>query len=253
MSGELYPQWYNSNDKGKYPFVQFAELTNGTVIIPDNLFADARLYPIGANQELFISSIVKENTTITFYFSDTVTTDLASTTHDLLTVPSVLRVTDKYGREAGALVTDTSRMSVFSGWPVGEQEFTIEQTQFCPTVITPMPANGVRSIRADEDEVLAGDVYIIGGRGVSLQANVLDPLEPVITVHAVGEPLFRRLLCSETGFTVPCFLETLEERYPDEYGNFYFGICAELTPNTLLRIEPISNGLKLYTVGGRPV
>lgn len=255
MSDELFPQWYDSNDKGKYPFSLAATLTNDTLIIPDYLFADARLYPIGANQSLYISSVIKTDSTVTFYFSDSLNENIASAEYILAVPPSLINVTDGYGRDAGILVTSPERLTVINGWPVGTHIFGQEATGFCPSVITPMPDPGVRSFGDESsEEILYDDVYLVGGRGIQLDVDNTDPLRPVIVAHATGEPLFKRLMCDESGFIVPCFLEGLKDitgvkHYPDEYGNLYLGVCGLLAQNTLLRVQQSGNGLNISTVG----
>ena len=255
MSDELFPQWYDSNDKGNYPFMLEASLTNGTVLLPGTTFADARLYPIGGDETLYISSVVKTDNTVTFNFSTTSREDLCSCEFSLSTPPALLALYDKFGRDAGVLVTSPTRLTAVSGWPIGTQEFQPDTTNFCASVITPMPDPGVRSITDDTgEEALYDEVYLVGGRGIRLAADLTDPSNPVVTVHATGEQLFKRLMCSELGFEVPCFLEGLKDvagfkHFPDKYGNMYLGICGLLAPNTLLRINPGVNGLNITTVG----
>lgn len=249
MSDELFPQWRNANDKGKYPFLLSVTMTNGTVILPDSLFADARLYPIGGNQDLYLSRIVKNDSRVTFYVSDSETPDLASGYYLLASPPELIRLEDRFGREAGVLVTDPIRLTPIAGWAEGTQSFSLSQTAFAAAVVTPMPTAGVRSLRVDDDEALFDDVYLIGGRGVTLDVDDTDPTAPKILVHAVGELLFKRLLCSVTGFVVPCFLETINGNPPDAEGNFYIGVCGIDSSNTILRVEPIENGLNITTVG----
>ena len=251
MPDQLFPQWRNSNDQDKYPFNLIASLTNGTLFIPENLFSDARLYPIGGTEGQYLSRVVKTPTTITIYISDLATLAIASASYEIASPPDdVLALEDKYGRAAGIFVTDPNRLSVFLGWPDGEHEFDQDQTLFAPAVVTPMPQLGVRSMRVDELEVLADDAYIVGGHGVTLEVDDTDPANPIITANVVGEPLFKKLLCAVQGFFNPCLLKTINGVAPDQYGNFTIMVCNIDTDNTVIRVEPVQNGLRIFAVGG---
>jgi hypothetical protein len=251
MPDQLFPQWRNANDHDKYPFNLLASLTNGSLFIPENLFSDARLYPIGGTAGQYLSKVVKTPETITIYVSDLETLDLASTSYQIAATPSgVLKLEDPYGRAAGVFVTDAVRLGVFLGWPDGEHEFDQDQTLFASAVVTPMPQLGIRSIRVDENEVLADDAYLVGGHGIQLEVDDTDPANPIITASAVGEPQFKKILCAETGFFNPCLLKTINGIPPDEYGNFTIIVCNVDTDNTVIRIEPTQNGLRIFAVGG---
>ena len=117
--------------------------------------------------------------------------------------------------------------------------------------MTPMPHDGVRSLRVDDTEALTDDVWLVGGSGVTLEVDDTDPSAPIVTVHATGERMFRKLLCAEEGYPNPCYLKTINGIPPDAYGNFDLVLCNVDTDNTMIRIEPIQNGLSIFTVGGR--
>lgn len=253
MSELRYPQWRNENDHGKYPFALQSTLTNGTVIVPDNLFADARLYPIGGNQDQFISAIVKTDTEVIFYVSDPVAGVLATGVY-AITDPSergVVHLQDIYGRSAGVLITDANRMLPLLGWVTAEYEFVLEQTGFVCSVVTSMPRLiGLRGIRVDDtsNECLTDDVFIVGGRGIVLE-SARDGTDIVITVNAVGEPLYKQLLCGNLGFDNPCKLKTINNIPPDPYGNFQIVPCCLETNKTVIRVTPVENGIRITTIG----
>jgi len=253
MSELRYPQWRNENDKGKYPFSMHASLSNDDVLIPENLFADARLYPIGGNQDQFLSKITKTDTEVLFYVSDPVSGSLAVGTYQISN-PSqrgTIHLKDNYDRSAGVLVTDANRMLPILGWVSGDYEFTFDQSAFVCGVITPMPrAAGLRSVRVDDDSglIVSNDIFIVGGRGIVLE-SAREGADIVITVNAVGEPLYRQLLCEDVGFLNPCRLKTINGVKPDLYGNFQIMPCCLETDQTLIRVEAIENGVRITTVG----
>ena len=253
MSELRYPQWRDANDHGKYPFSMRVSLTNDTVLVPENLFADARLYPIGGNQDQFLSRITKTDTEVLFYVSDPVSGSLAMGAYQIGS-PSdrqVIHLKDAYGRSAGVLVTDADRLLPLLGWVSGDYDFTIDQTAFVCGVITPMPrAVGLRGIRVDDSsfDSVTNDVYIVGGRGVVLELG-RSGTDIVITVHAIGEPLYKQILCAGVGFVNPCKLKTINGIKADPYGNFQIVPCGLETVKTVIRVEAITNGIRISTVG----
>lgn len=253
MSELRYPQWRNENDRGKYPFAMSASLTNGTVILPENLFADARVYPIGGNQDQYLSKITKTDTEIVFYVSDTDSGELAVGTYTIAgpSVRGCIQLQDLYGRAAGVFVTDANRLLPLLGWVSGDYEFTIDQTAFVCGVITPMPrAIGLRGIRVDDTsyESVTNDVYIMGGRGIVLEC-AREGTDIVITVNAVGEPLYKQILCGGSGFLNPCRVKTINYLKPDIYGNFQIVPCCLETAKTVIRVNPIEHGIQVTTIG----
>jgi hypothetical protein len=253
MSELRYPEWRNENDHGKYPFALGATMTNGDLMIPDNLFADARIYPIGGTQNQFLSKITKTDTGVTFHVSDDVNGELATGTYSV-SAPSergAVQLSDLYGRAAGVLVTDAARMVPLLGWVSGEYEFTADQAPFVCGVIVPMPLGlGVRSLRVDDTsyESVSGDVFIVGGRGVVLE-SAREGDDIVITVHAVGEPLYKQLLCAGLTIDNPCGIKTINGIKPDPYGNYQIVPCCLETAKPVIRVEPVENGIKILTIG----
>lgn len=253
MSELRYPQWRNENDYGKYPFSPLASLSNGDVILPENLFADARLYPVGGTQDQYLSRIVKTDTEVQFYVADPNNGELAVAAY-VIAAPSergTIQVVDRYGRTSGVFVTDANRMAPLLGWVSGEYIFTLEQSGFVCGVITPMPAvAGLRGFRVDDtsNDSVTDDIYITGGRGVVLE-SAREGTDIIITVHALGEPLYKQLLCQGTSYSNPCKLKTINGLKPDYYGNFQIVPCSLEVDNTLLRIVPIEHGIRITVAG----
>jgi hypothetical protein len=100
---------------------------------------------------------------------------------------------------------------------------------------------------------MAADVWLIGEDGVVLRKD-----ENAIRVDIVGDPLFKRKLCTTTGgnielFVTPNFVRTVNGIKPDEYGNFTITANNELAGDTILRIYPdaANNVVKIEFVGQR--
>lgn len=242
-------EWRNANDRGKHPFSTIATMTNGEVIIPDTLFIDARFYPVSNTESLHLSSIVKTDTQVTINLSTTETTNIASTSYALSAPPDRLRFLDKFGREAGLALTSPERLTPISGLPIGTHSFGPGDTPFSPVVVTPVPGSGVNSLRSDDTFALSGDVFLVGGSGVTITADLTDPNAPVIVINLDGEPLFRQELCSDIGFSIPCYLRTINGGGPDEFGDFFIGACGIDNDNTIIRITPTASGLRIHTTG----
>jgi len=250
QSSQNFIQWRAANAAGKYPFATYTTLANDTVFIPDDTFIDARLYPVGGDESLYLSSVVKDGSEITIYVGTSTTQSLASGTYDSASPSAQITMEDTYGRPAGLLLTSEQLMLPLTGWADGTYSFSQEQTQFCASVVVPTSARGVRSLSGSRTgSKYSGDVWLVGGRGVTLEVDNSDPAEPVITVHSVGEPLYKRATCEETGFSRPCLLKTINSIPADEFGNFILGVCGVDANQSVFRIEPVTSGLQIRTIG----
>jgi hypothetical protein len=250
MSELRYPEWRDSNERVKYPFDMNATMQNGLVILPDNLFADARVHPLGGGMSQYISSIVKTSTTLSFVIADS---SLGVMATGVFTVASpstkdVISLKDRFGRDAGVLVTDIARLTPLLGWSDGTYDFELEQTRLCQGVVIPMPqGDSVNSIRPDDTAALAGEVWIVGGLGVVLEVAPGDPT--VILVHAAGEPRYKQLTCDES-FSFPCPVRTINGVKPDPYGEFQIVPCGLLSLRSVLRVVPMEHGIRIEVASG---
>jgi len=250
QSSQNFVEWRAANSGGKYPFAANVTLANDDVFIPNDTFIDAKLYPVGADATLHLSQIIKDGNQITVYVGTTSSQLLASGSYDSGSPSEVITLEDTSGRAAGMLLTSAQLMLPLVGWADGTYTFTQGQTGFAALVVVPVTANGVTSIRGSETtNKLSGNVWLVGGRGVVFEVDDSDPDEPVITVNAVGEPLYKRATCEETGFPRPCLLQTINNIPADEFGNFLIGICGVDSNQTVFRIEPIANGLQIRSIG----
>lgn len=264
----LFPEWIKQNETTKYPFSESVTLTNteGRVII-EGTFLDAALYPIGATEGLYISTVVITFQTVTFTLATPTQDAIATASFSLITPPDEVVFTDVYGRPAGVLITEGRRLGVFQSWGVGTHEFLPGDTQFAATVVFPTPEVGVRGIRLDTGEIFVGDVWIVGADGVVVRAS--DALEPVpgtsdvrsvaqLRVDIVGDPLFRRRLCQPTSlFETPRFIQSINvvgpnmefTCTPDANGNLMLTTINDLAADTVLRINTTPAGVVIGATG----
>lgn len=257
----IYQQWRNVNENAKYPFSDRATLTNDSATIEQEVFLDAKLYPPGCTETLHLTSIVKDSTSLTINIGDNTSGDLASaevTISDIMTYNiELLELQDAFGRPAGVLVTEPARLSLLTALPIGTHEFTLDQTEFASTVVTPSPQTGLRSLVVD-GETQYDDVWLVGGLGVVLQHRVGDLYgDDIVTINVVGEPLSKRVVCqdSEGNFDTSNYLKYLVIEgfpvHPDDYGDIKLGVCAMDVDDTVLRVLPGTNSITFAAVGGR--
>jgi hypothetical protein len=267
----LHPEWRNYFAGNNYPFSDTATLVNtegDQNFIPEDTFLDAALYPIGAEGRLYLSKVTVVSGEATLYIGDEIVRELASGTLDLIDPGSTIRLEDSYGRAAGILVSEPSRLLTFQGWTEGDHLFELDQTEFAARVITPMPEIGVRGFLLDDGTVVTGDIWFTGDDGVVLTPSTAaepDPANPsgtrevnVIRVDVVGDPLFRRRLCGDI-FNNTAFLKQLTLRHNcrkvvcegDDRGNVTISVGSSLAADTVLRIRTTADGITFETVGER--
>jgi len=266
----LHPQWRDYNEPTKYPFGDRATLVNDDgVFLPETVFLDASLYPVGGDAGLYLASVVVSNDTVTLVLGDATSNDRCDGSFDLFDPPSAVRLTDAWGRTAGVLVSEPSRLAVFQTWTVGTYLFRQPQTEFAATCHVPTPEVGVRGIVLEDGSLFTGGVWLVGEGGVVLSVHeatasrecALGGAETVqvIRVDVVGDPLFRRELCGEV-FEAPVFLRTITVKTadqevvcgPDIHGDFKISTGSLAAADTLLRIRTTPNGL-LVEAAGRPL
>jgi hypothetical protein len=244
----IFQEFRDEQEHSRYPFADSASLKSdtGAVTLGNDLFLDAAIYPIGSTTRLHIRQIVVSQQLVQLEISDNnrrllATAEFDPLAGDLFTV----RLVDPYGRDAGVLVSEPARLRIFTSWPIGTHTFPIGNAEFAATCCIPTPEIGVRGILTDTGELLTGDAIIIGDNGIVVREE-----EGEIRIDAVGDPLFLRKECGESGFVSPRFLRTINGCGPDVYGNFHLTIGDELADNTVLRINPDGQGgLRLAAMG----
>lgn len=262
----LFPEWLAENADTGYPFTRTATLTNGQRTVPRTLLLDAILYPPGGGARLYLAHVTITHTTVTVTIGDPITTALASGTFPLVNPPAEIPLTDPAGRPAGLLISTSARLSVFQAWGAGSWAFKPDQTEFCPTVCVPTPEVSVQGLLLPDGTVLTGDVWLVGADGIVLTPTTsttpngagLPVTVPAIRVDMVGDPLFRRRLCSGTAlFATPQFIKTIRvvgpnqtfDVSPDALGGFQLTANNAVANDTVLRVVTMPGGVAIHTVG----
>jgi len=264
----LYPEWRKQNESTKYPFGERATLTNdaGRIIIEGTLL-DAVLYPVGGVEGLFLSSVEIDHQQVTVYVGDSRDEQRCSGTFPLVNPDGEVALTDRYGRPAGLLVSEGRRLGIFQSWGVGTHTFTRSQTEFAATVCVPTPEVGVRGVQLETGEVFVGDVWLVGDDGVVFRTeNHAEPATcavparslKVIRMDVVGDPLFRRRLCTPNElFETPQFIKKVRvvgpngefECTPDSIGDLKLFANNALAADTVLRVVNTEEGIAIGAVG----
>jgi len=243
----LFPEFRNELEDTSYPFADTASRTTtaGTATIAKGSFLDATLYPVGSTARLGIMEITVTATLITLWIGDSAIPHRCYAAFDPLQPPDILAVVDTYSRPAGMLVSESLRLAQFATWDTGSHVFDEGAAEFVASCVIPMPAIGVTGLRVGDGEVLTGDVWIIGERGVVVRLE-----DSKIRVDVVGDPLFVRKLCGEaTLFNPPAYVQTINGRPPNELGDYRLEITNAFAPETILRLVPTGAGLRIEAVG----
>lgn len=240
-----FQDWRDTNARRKYPFADNASAASSEVTLPDDLFVDGRLYPIGGNAELYLSRITKDANALTFAIRATGTDELATASFTLADIPEngELVFFDTYNRPAGLLVSSEIALQAFSGIDVGIYEFTLVQTEFAAAVNTSQPSPGVRGFLLPNGDIMTGDVWFVGEDGVVLRRD-----GNAMRVDVIGDPFAARKLCGdeeaneEVATLQPyCPIKLLNGIAPDEQGNFQLLVGSNQSLSPILRITPQSD------------
>jgi len=246
MSKIVFGDWRDDNVQRKYPFADDATLSSDFLTIPNSLFIDGRLYPIGGNETLYLNRVTREGSVITFAVFATGPGELATASYDVTAIPEngQLAFYDSYGRAAGMLLSTPDALQAFSGLNSGNYPFLAAETKFAPAVNVPQPDSGVRGFVLPSGEIMFGDVWIVGEDGVVVRRDEDGSLR----VDVIGDPFAARKLCEDevvgdedTDATSPyCPLETINGIPPDAWGNYKLIAGSNQSLSTLLRITPVT-------------
>lgn len=262
-----HPQWRETLSPVDYPFADGMSLTNAQgTRLPRETFLDAVLHPVGALPPVYLSRLDIVGEQVRLVLGDGNTSELASGVLDLSTAAEHVPLVDVYGRAAGLLVSDATRLAAFQSLPQGSHAFNSSQTEFAARVLLPAPEPGLRGFLLDDGSVVAGDVWLVGENGVVLrhETRQLPPAGPagepetvhVVRVDVVGDELYRRRLCNQI-FVTPRVLRTLTFRQgdrevvcgPDSLGNVSVAAGTLSAPDSILRVRSTREGLVIEAVG----
>jgi hypothetical protein len=261
-----HPEFRREFAETPYPFADGASLSNGADTIPDGTFLDLSYYPIGGREGAYLAAVARTLTTVTLTFGDAGSPARATGSFDVTATPSVFALTDTYGRPAGVVVSETARLAVFGSWAPAVHAFTATQTPLAASCCIPTPEAGLRGVQLEDGSVLNNEVWLVGDDGVALTVNgpYTDPgLDATpcydIRVDVVGDPLFRRKVCTPTShFATPIFVRKLHvvggpqefDLYPDVYGRVVVTANNAEKADSVLRVRTTHGGIIVEAAGG---
>lgn len=243
----LFPSFRDDYQNTRYPFMDTATLLSASGQSLDrDVFLDASIYPVGADGYVHISTIDVLPQSIRIAISDKSRKELAAVTFNPLDATPNLSLFDQYQRPAGVLVSDVDRLSRFTSWALGQHTFTAAAATFVPSCVIPVPATGVRGLSLDDGTIAVGDVLLVGRNGVVLREVTAGE----IRIDIVGDPLYRRRLCSPIDlFQNVQFIRTINGCPPDAHGNFNLTIGSHESDTTIVRLRKTDTGITIEAVG----
>jgi hypothetical protein len=243
--------------EGTFPFTDVSTFTSReNNLIAPTVFIDATVYPIGAGVRQYISRIKRTSIQLIIDISD-VSGVVCTGILDLSSGSNKIVLRDSRERVVGLLLGNSDMGQFLGAIPEGENTFDNDGMEFVSTCVSPQPQQVVEGIATEDNDMLSGDVWLVGKDGVILD---WDELNQAIVVHLVGDPLFRKRNC-DTGngefinpvplqaLTFVTDLQTSVKIKPDEYGNIRFVTGSNQNEANVLRIEKLENGLRLRAIG----
>lgn len=231
-------EFRRANLVSSYPFADGSSLTttDGLTLGSDAIL-DAELGLPGPPDRVALTSIATtvDSATLAFGWGDDPAA--ARATFPLATIPAALDVVDAAGVVLGTLVVDPDALASLQAWPEGTHAFPDGAADLVASALTPAPAAGVSGLVGPEGVVLAGEAWLVGWAGVTLEA---DAGSGTIGVHAVGDPLGARAACVDAGgeFEPPRPIRTINGVGPDAAGRFLLAAAGMARGSTILRVEP---------------
>lgn len=253
MSAILFPEFYDSLENTKYPFIQTATLSNGIVNFLEGTFLDAHIYAISGTSNYYISSVTVTQDRLLIYLSDKKNQNFIYGEVSLPITENTVKLVDLYGRSSGILISEPTRLSLMSAWGLGTYQFEAKHTEFCVTCQVPISDPGVTGFLLPSGDILTGRVWFVGEDGVFLSNNNSE-----IQINVVGDPLFLQRLCDPESLFKPILpirvirVVNGNQSYDcvaDATGNFNLQMNDSAASDSALRIRTTPNGI-VFNVEG---
>jgi len=242
----LFNDWENEQGNSPYPFSDQASLTNGSITIARDLFIDARVHLIGGVGRHYLSEITISGSGAEVTVSDADGLSCSGFI-EFESGEEVIRLADQYSRPAGVFVTRSDSLALLSTWPIGTYAFTVDQTELVVTTVIPTAQPGVRGFLLESGEFFAGDVWMFAEQGVFFTKDDAGN----IRVDILGDPAIRRKSCDNLGVVESVkMVKTISGMGPNTYGDFKLVSGGNEALDTVFRVRPVDNGLKVELVGG---
>jgi hypothetical protein len=247
MEKQSFSEWKDKNSLIKYPFTDFATLTNNSVFIPNNLFYDAKFFTYEGLQNQYISKVSLTADVCTVAISDS-SLELCYAEFDLTDIPNHLTFIDTFGRESGVMLSSSDNLSLLRSWGVGDHTFSYNQTAIAASCLIPTQKTGILGFVTEDGSIFSRDVTFVGCDGVKLSKDASGFLR----IDIIGEPLFLRKIAALEGeeFENPKFIGSVAGRIPDDNGNIFIVVgSSNDVSSPILRISSRDNTLKYEFIG----
>lgn len=232
--------WRNDAAASSFPFVSTLEASADTGFpFPVAAVLDASFYAVPGR--LLLTQIdVAEDGVATIWVGTEDEPKLASAEVAPADTNEQIAFRTEHGRDYGILVVDPTPLQTITAWTSGSHGFA-EQLEFVVSTIFPA-STGIEGFLLDDGTLLTDDVWLVGEDGV-----VVRSINGLLRVDVVGDPIFRRALCEESGlFVTPRFVKTISGISPDDYNGFTITPGLDLAADTILRIVPDKDGQGLW-------
>jgi hypothetical protein len=250
MTGIWNPEFRDENRSSRYPFSDDSALVSDDGLALDpGMLLDASIYPIGVGPRCALTAIDVAQRLVTFWVGDSAEPRRASGSFDPFLPPDGIYLEDPRGRPAGMLLAERTPLAASQAWAAGMHTFAAGSAEFVASCVIPTPEPGLRSLLTGAGDLLAGDIWIVGERGVVVRDD-----GGAIRVDVVGDPLFSRRLCFPLQlFSTPRFIRTINGVPPGPDGSFRIVVDDRSTPDTVLRIYPLADDQLGIGLVGRAV
>jgi hypothetical protein len=225
--------WRNDTAASSFPFASTLQAVSDTELpFPVAAVLDASIYASPQSPFYLTEIELDVSGDAVIWVGTEADTRIASTSVSPGDTDDVLTLMDGYDRKFGVLVVDPTQMQIVTAWSLGIHSFGTS-LEFVASVMLPS-ALAVEGVLLDDGTLLSDDVWIVGEDGV-----VVRSVGGVLRVDIVGDPMFRRRLCTPPGaFTVPRFVKTISGQSADDYRHFTISAGTGLAADSILRIVP---------------
>lgn len=243
-------QWRNQNSEIKYPFHEESSMSLGAGTLDLDAILDIQLF-CGLQGPVFISRILLNGDgSLSIYFSTKAEASFAVAIVDISKeIPQEIAITSTSlsNVRMGTIYLGAEFKRITSVIPsssVTLKDGDLVLLDSCvfyykkSACVSSIECNGLKNSKR---------VYFIEGDGIELETA-----GSVIIIHANGRG--SRDLCSTALLNID-FVKAINNNPPNSYGNFLIEPLAISEPSSIndmkqaLKIEPISNGIKVSLVG----
>lgn len=246
----IHPEFRDQFGGTKYPFGDAASLRSRDQFVLDKkAVVDAVIYVANSEGSYYIESVENETIQSRIWIGDSTRKRVAYGDYLFESADEVIDLFSTLGAVCGMIVIDPIEFLAIRSWGEGNHSFDPNATQFVPSVGVSLPGIGLQGFVVN-GEVVSGDVHIVCESGIVGSVTSQQTLR----FDVVGDPLFRRRLCSEAElFATPRLVRKILvnntiEVTPDDLGRTFI-VASGATSNSILRILPTQQGIHVEMIG----